>query len=49
MRTGKDSAWEIREYFIPDFSLWKDHDKYQAALAALIRSLKVEGNKIPGA
>jgi hypothetical protein len=24
--TGKDSAREIREYFIPDFSRWKDHD-----------------------
>src|ERR1019366_4727022 len=23
--TGKDSAREIREYFIPDFSNWKDH------------------------
>ena len=22
--TGKDSAREIREYFIPDFSNWKD-------------------------
>ena len=27
---GKDSAREIREYFIPDFSEWKvNHDKYQ--------------------
>ena len=24
--TGKDSAREIREYFIPDFSNWKNHD-----------------------
>jgi hypothetical protein len=24
--TGKDSAREIREYFIPDFSHWKSHD-----------------------
>jgi hypothetical protein len=24
-----DSAREIREYFIPDFSNWKDHDSYQ--------------------
>ena len=29
--TGKDSAREIREYFIPDFSNWKDHDSYQRA------------------
>jgi hypothetical protein len=25
---GIDSAREIREYFIPDFSNWKDHDSY---------------------
>jgi hypothetical protein len=29
--TGKDSAREIREYFIPDFSDWKKHDEYQRA------------------
>ncbi len=27
---GKDSAVEIREYFIPDFSSWKtNHDAYK--------------------
>jgi len=29
--TGKDSAREIRENFIPDFSKWKEYDSYQAA------------------
>jgi len=24
---GKDSAREIREYYIPDFTKWKDHDR----------------------
>jgi len=38
--TGKDSAREIREYFIPDFSNWKNHDSYQEAFTALIRDLK---------
>ena len=28
---GKDSAREIREYFVPDFSEWKEHDKYKKA------------------
>jgi uncharacterized protein YjbI with pentapeptide repeats len=38
--TGKDSAREIREYYIPDFSNWKtDHDAYQRELAKLIASL----------
>jgi TIR domain/Pentapeptide repeats (8 copies) len=41
--TGKDSAREIREYFIPDFSNWKDHDSYQAAFERLLRDLKAEG------
>jgi len=40
--TGKDSAREIREYFIPDFSNWKDHDSYQSAFERLLRDLKAE-------
>lgn len=40
--TGKDSAREIREYFIPDFSNWKSHDPYQEALGRLLRDLKNE-------
>jgi TIR domain/Pentapeptide repeats (8 copies) len=38
--TGKDSAREIREYFIPDFSNWKEHDSYQAGLGRLVSDLK---------
>jgi len=37
---GKDSAREIREYFIPDFSNWKDQDSYQKSFDRLIRDLK---------
>jgi hypothetical protein len=40
--TGKDSAREIREYFIPDFSHWKEHESYQAAFQRLLRDLKAE-------
>jgi hypothetical protein len=39
---GKDSAREIREYFIPDFSNWKHHDAYQVAFQRLVRDLKAE-------
>jgi hypothetical protein len=38
--TGKDAAREIREYFIPDFSNWKNYDAYQEAFARLLRDLK---------
>jgi TIR domain len=39
--TGKDSAQEIREYYIPDFSNWKvDHDSYVMAFERLLRDLK---------
>jgi hypothetical protein len=38
--TGKDSAKEIRGYFIPDFSRWKSHDAYQQAFDRLLRDLK---------
>jgi uncharacterized protein YjbI with pentapeptide repeats len=40
--TGKDSAREIREYYIPDFSNWKNHDSYQKVFARLIADLKSE-------
>ncbi|MBI3943712.1 MAG: toll/interleukin-1 receptor domain-containing protein [Chloroflexi bacterium] len=38
--TGKDSAREIREYYIPDFSEWKEHDAFEAAFDRLLRDLK---------
>jgi hypothetical protein len=37
---AEDVAEEIRKYFIPDFSDWKDHDSFEAAFARLIRDLK---------
>jgi hypothetical protein len=37
---GGDLAREIREYYIPDFSDWKDHDKYSEAFGKLFRGLK---------
>ena len=37
---GIDSAREIREYFIPDFSNWKEHDSYQTAFQRLVKDLK---------
>ncbi|MGA2592873.1 MAG: toll/interleukin-1 receptor domain-containing protein [Bryobacteraceae bacterium] len=40
--TGKDSAREIREYFIPDFCNWKDFDSYETAFERLVRDLKTE-------
>jgi len=43
--TGKDSAREIREYFIPDFSSWKIHDSYQEAFQRLISDLKASDSK----
>jgi uncharacterized protein YjbI with pentapeptide repeats len=41
--TGKDSAREIREYFIPDFSRWKtEHDAYTQAFDRLLKDLRTE-------
>lgn len=39
---GKDMGVEVREYFIPDFSNWKDHDAYQKAFDRLLRDLEPE-------
>jgi uncharacterized protein YjbI with pentapeptide repeats len=38
--TGKDSAREVREYLIGDFSNWQVPDAYQRELTRLIRDLK---------
>src|ERR1039457_5720723 len=40
--TGKDSAREIREYFVPDFSIWKDSASYRKAFGQLVRDLESE-------
>jgi hypothetical protein len=41
--TGVDLAEEIRQYFIPDFSNWKDHDSYREAFDRLVGDLKQSG------
>jgi TIR domain len=38
--SGKDVGREVREYFIPDFSTWKEHDAFEAAFARLLRDLR---------
>jgi hypothetical protein len=37
-----DLSEEVRQYFIPDFSRWKDHDSYQQAFERLMHDLKAE-------
>jgi len=41
--TAKDLATEIGEYYIPDFTAWKDHDAFEEAFARLLRDLTAEG------
>lgn len=38
--TGKDLAMEVRKYYIPDFSAWKDHDLFEKAFERLLGDLK---------
>lgn len=38
--TGRDLAREVREYFIPDFSNWKDDAGFDAAMDQLLASLR---------
>ena len=40
--TGKDLAVELREYHIPDFSNWKNHDSFESAFADLLRDLRAQ-------
>ena len=39
---GTDLAQEIREYYVPDFSNWKDHNSYQKEFEHLLRDLKTD-------
>ena len=41
--TGKDSAKESREYFIPDFSDWKIQESYRIAFRRLISDIRADG------
>jgi len=45
--SGVDLAEKIREYFIPEFSNWKDHDSYQTAFQRLVKDLKAEASESP--
>jgi hypothetical protein len=38
--SGKDLARDVREFYIPDFTRWKDHDSYQKEFKKLLRDLK---------
>jgi len=45
-KTGKDLAREIRKYFIPDFSNWKDHDSHQTAFQRLGQRSESRGRQV---
>jgi hypothetical protein len=40
--SGKDLAIEVREYFIPDFSNWRDERSFAKAFTRLLKDLKSE-------
>jgi hypothetical protein len=40
--SGKDLAVELREYFIPDFSNWKERGQFEIAFARLLKDLRSE-------
>ena len=37
--TGKDLAVEVREYYVPDFSEWRDTEAFQVEFSKLLGSL----------
>jgi uncharacterized protein YjbI with pentapeptide repeats len=43
--TGKDMAVEVREYYVPDFTNWKDHDSFEAEYKKLLRDLQASAEK----
>lgn len=38
----RDLAVEVREYFMPDFSNWKDHDAFEESFKRLLHDLRSE-------
>jgi uncharacterized protein YjbI with pentapeptide repeats len=40
--SGKNLGVELREYFIRDFSRWKEHDQFEASFARLLKDLKAD-------
>lgn len=43
---GQDLAVEVRQYFIPDFTNWKDHDAFESAFARLLKDLRADERAI---
>lgn len=41
-QTADDLADEVRSYFIPDFSNWKNYDDFEQAFARLLNDLKTD-------
>jgi hypothetical protein len=40
--TGRDLAKEVRAYFIPDFTAWKDQDAFETSVKRLINDLRAD-------
>jgi hypothetical protein len=40
--SGEDLAVELREYFVPDFSNWQEHDQFEVAFSRLLQDLRAE-------
>jgi hypothetical protein len=43
--TGKDMAVEVREYYVPDFTTWKDRDRFEAEYKKLLHDLQASAEK----
>lgn len=43
--TGEDLAREVREYYIPDFTNWKEHDSFETEFAKLLKALRAAEQK----
>lgn len=43
--SGKDMAVQIREYFIPDLSNWKNHDAFENGVKRLLRDLSLSAER----
>ena len=48
-QVAEDLGIEIKEYLMPGFTDWKDHDQFEAGFALLLKELKVKQKTGKGA
>ncbi len=44
--TGEDLAEKVREFHVPQFVEWKDHDRFEEAFSRLMEDLRSKRRRV---